>query len=31
VVKGQALVKRLFPELFYAQMAKLRKPFQKAR
>jgi len=29
--RTQALVKRLFPELFYAQMAKLRKPFQKAR
>ena len=29
--RTQALVKRLFPELFYGQMAKLRKPFQKAR
>jgi NADP-dependent 3-hydroxy acid dehydrogenase YdfG len=29
--RWQALMKRLFPELFYAQMAKLRKPFQKAR
>lgn len=29
--RTQALVKRLFPEVFYAQMTKLRKPFQKAR
>lgn len=29
--RTQALVKRLFPEIFYAQMAKLRKPFQKTR
>lgn len=29
--RTQALVKRLFPEVFYGQMAKLRKPFQKAR